>query len=484
LDGEEIYDHAKLVFRDYPAYPFLIAAGISIGANPVIFAGIIPIILYALLIFPLFILGKIIINPLAGYIACIICVFSSQLLDMSSWAHTDMPYLFLSILAILFISIYVRCKSIGFILFAGIIGMLAAFTRIIGISLILTGMFFIIITNINNYKKLISHLICYCLISILPLIIWMAIVKDYCGTYTILRVLPNSMTIIQYLNYFIHQARATFYTGSEIIVSISTILFAVSILIILKKGHMRQYTKNTGVVFTYVFIYTIGLILSTSPLLFKFARVHERYLAQLIPFVVLIIIATFIFAYYLLDGRLIKMLGKSILLFMLAVFLFQQANILINTASDIRSGSSNYYNSWNIIEGWQREDNISNIDTIYDENAHEFILKSYLERNNSTGKRNTNSPNVRLYSGQTYSFLENDTLVVKFLQKLRTDTSSGMRIYLCVPNYLSKKEYREEYENLMIYYPRYISLLKSCNASDFIIYKVILRSNETASMNK
>lgn len=87
-DGENFLSRFP-TYASGPMFPALIAIGIAFGLTSELSAGLVPIICYALLGFPIYFIGKIIGRPISGYISCIICLLCGRyILILSSTVAT------------------------------------------------------------------------------------------------------------------------------------------------------------------------------------------------------------------------------------------------------------------------------------------------------------------------------------------------------------------------------------------------------------
>lgn len=112
--AEGIYRNHNLLICEQPVYPALIAAFMGLHLNVEQSAGLIPIMCYSLIGFPLFLLGNITSRPIAGYTTCIICLICGKyLLEYSTMAMTEIVYLFISTIAMLFFIIYNKNGSLS-----------------------------------------------------------------------------------------------------------------------------------------------------------------------------------------------------------------------------------------------------------------------------------------------------------------------------------------------------------------------------------
>lgn len=167
--AEEIYlNHGFKTVNSGPVYPILIAIIMGLGLTSEQSAGIVPIIFYSLLGFPLFLIGKIISKPITGYLSCItILLCGKYLLYVTTYAWTEMPYIFFTVIAVLFVSIFNRYGYISSINIAGIFIFLATLTRYVGFVLIPVAILTIAI-NIKEFKENLKTIWNFSVICITP----------------------------------------------------------------------------------------------------------------------------------------------------------------------------------------------------------------------------------------------------------------------------------------------------------------------------
>lgn len=161
--------------RQGPIYPLSIAAFMHLGFDAAQAARLIPILCFALLMFPLFFLGKKMGGFVTGYITCIVCLVFSPLLWLTSYAWTEMLYILLSVAAVFFLVKYSEVKQPQYklLVVAGFLTALLILTRYIGVTLLAAGLIMIIIKNRSQLSKLVRQGALFALISGLPVVPWL-----------------------------------------------------------------------------------------------------------------------------------------------------------------------------------------------------------------------------------------------------------------------------------------------------------------------
>ncbi|MFC2066186.1 ArnT family glycosyltransferase [Chloroflexota bacterium] len=340
--GENIYSGNGFVFgygddivafKHQPLYPVLIAVGMYLGFTVEQAAGIIPSASLALLMFPLFFLGKFLSRTLTGYMACIICLLSAYLLKVATFAWTDMPYLFLSSVVIMFLAIYWRYNKISPLIFAGLFAALTVLTKYAGIILIVIGAVIIVVNNRHNFKRLVIQSVAYGLISGLPLALWLWTNQSLGYTIgTNMRMGGLSTTISLAINSLIFDIfsiplRPVLERGMPVIIIVLVVLLTVLAVIFIKKETLLTYLRINFPIVTYIFIYAGVLALVTSSLWEGVVGgvMDARKVFVLFPFIIILIISTSVFIYDRLKQTKMKLNVKRLLITCFIIFTLVQA---------------------------------------------------------------------------------------------------------------------------------------------------------------
>lgn len=373
LQAENFYlNHDFRIFSGAPMYPSLIALIMGLGLTSEQSASIIPIISYSLLGFPIFFLGKIISRPITGYVSCIVCLFCGKyLLLEATVAMTEMPYIFLTVVAILFIAIFNRYGHVSSINIAGIFTILATFTRYIGIVLIPIGII-VIVMNIRDLRKAMITALNFCLISIIPFGIWELVQKA--NVYVMTTTIPSRPFGIT-MDQFRHNLEIIFYNSYEIEAIIVLLFVIIALIAIYLNRHLIAFAKDTIPLSGYIIIYSMLMILLTSSYgdYSLTYGLHIRYMVPIFPFVVLFIFSSFSDRYNSNNVYNFAYIGIPIILCSLLVA--QGANSLYSDANVIRENSINSYSDEVKLNKYILEYNITNNDIVYFD-----IEKSYYPR--------------------------------------------------------------------------------------------------------
>jgi len=341
MQAEEIYKNHNLdSIAGAPMYSILIALIMGLGLTSEQSAAIIPIIFYSLLGYPLFLIGRIISRPITGYLSCIACLFCGKYLSyVSMCAWTEMPYIFFSVVAILFIAIFNRYGYVSSINIAGVFIPLAILTRYIGFVLIPIGIMVIAI-NIKNFKKAIKMIISFSLISIIPIGIWILVRKT--NLYEMSTTPP-----IRSFSTTIHQFRINleqlFYNDYGLVAIIVMLFVIIAIIAIYLNKRLTAFTKDTIPLTGYIIIYCTIIILLTSSYdgYSLVSGLHLRYMIPIFPFMVLFVFSSFSDRY---NSKNTHNTVFKILPVILCILLVAQgANSLYSMANDTRIQSTINY---------------------------------------------------------------------------------------------------------------------------------------------
>jgi hypothetical protein len=225
--GNGLLDAWGAPFNHYPLYPVLIAGCMHLGFGAEDAGRIIPILSFALLMFPLFFLGKTINGVFTGYVVCLLCLVFTPLLWLASYAWPDMLAILLIALAILFLAKYAQSSegrtSILFLSASGVFTALAICARFSSVVLLATGLLVVLVkyfrvgvhknddsvgpaSKKSSVKNVLYHALLFTSISILPLVPWLY--RNYTSTGKLTAGFLSHQTepfkaILDVLNWFI-----------------------------------------------------------------------------------------------------------------------------------------------------------------------------------------------------------------------------------------------------------------------------------------
>ncbi len=278
-----------------PLYPLLIALLMHLGFSAELAACLIPIFSFGLLMFPLFFLGREIEGDLTGYLACIICLVSFTLWRVTSFAWTEMPYIFLSALALLCLIRYWKSdsQSAGVVILCGIFTALGILTRYIGVTVLLVGTLTIFLRSRDQIKNSIYHTVLYGTISLLPVGIW--VIRN------MLLGVPASGgerwgSAASFVENIIYTASAIGYDflpfvrdyTMGVVIGIGIAIFFIVGMIWYRElitFTFPRYFKNNAIILSYILVYLSVLIMMST--LWHFDTINPRLTSPAYPFIIL-----------------------------------------------------------------------------------------------------------------------------------------------------------------------------------------------------
>lgn len=404
-----------------PLYPLLIAAFMHLGLDAEQAARLIPILCFAFLMFPLFFLGKSLNGVFTGYIACLICLVFTPLLWVTSYAWTEMPYIFFSVLAILFLTKFSESDNTNNkVLYAsGFFTSLAILTRYIGVTLLFAGLIVIVLKSKSQLKKMVYWISLFGGISSLPQIIWMyrnltltSHLSGYRGgvwggcPMGLLTIVNRAVgTILN--DFFLAPLSRLFYDtyiGLAIIVTSFISLVVLAKIYPAKRMVLLEYLRKNHVVFLYIFVYLITLIIIRS--LMVRCGINTRYTTPVYPFLILVVISFALFAYKQIKKPSLKPALVLIITIFCVCFFVLQAGNSINFYHDAKDGQGYNSPSWRNNQGigWI-ESNVPDNATVYSDFAD--AIRFRLKRQSRFLPRS-----------------ENDTAINEFFEKLKNEENS------------------------------------------------------------
>lgn len=321
-----------------PLYPLSIASLTYLGLDVDQAARLVPIFCFALLMFPIFLLGKTVRGVSSGYLACLVCLLFSPLLFVASHALGETLYILLSTLAVLFLIKFAESSEAKTVtlFFSGLFVTLAIATRFIGLSILVVGLIVIAIKNKSRLRKTAYQMLVFGSTSCFPLILWICqntgfasnlgsyvAIKDplsfFHNVFCAVRILAGDFYFCRYLNCPVYL----------IVVSTSITLIAVYVLarLVGVKALGTYLTKNY-VVLLYTSIYFLVIIFMTS-MVYTFG-VQPRYLTPIYPFIILAAISFLSFVFEQGGSVVAKpaMLSIIIILFLI-FFVFHGSNSVV-----------------------------------------------------------------------------------------------------------------------------------------------------------
>ncbi|MHC1632101.1 MAG: ArnT family glycosyltransferase [Methanotrichaceae archaeon] len=398
-----------------PLYPLSIAAFMHFGLDAEQSARLVPILCFALLMFPLFFLGKVLGSTFVGYIACLTCLVFTPLWQVTSYAWTEMIYIFFSVLSILYITRFVENDNtnIWMLCVGGLFTSLAILTRYIGVTLLLVGLIAIVLKSKSQLRNMICQILLFGSISSLPIVIWIyrnLILTGHMsggnrwGSH--MGLLTNiHTTIITVWRDFIGVSLPEgigLLTISLLIIILIAVYIRINHINLISNSSPKYFKKNY-VTILYVVIYLGTLILIRS--VWHFDNISYRLTCPVYPFLIVMVISTIIYVYKHTTPALKQGLFLGIIILGIP-FLIIHASTLIVFYQSAQCGQG--YNSpfWknNPGIGWV-ENNVRDNVTVYSDrpDAIQFRLKRQSRYLPHTG---------------------NDIAINKFFMKLKNEKNS------------------------------------------------------------
>lgn len=346
--GESIY-HGQGFPKDYshyPLYPLLIAGFMYLGFDAELAARLIPVLCFALLVFPVFLLGKKIGGIFVGSVACLGCLISLPLLRVTSMAWTDMPLVLLVALSILFLVRFTTSNGAGTKLLctSAVFTAAAMLMNFGGAVLLVIGMIAIVVKNKSRVRMSAIQFMLFISISCLPLVPWLIRNMLVTSRLTAGFVLHDSnqpliiISAIQWIALIIlpyilpyQLSRHLIDTYQEFGFDFHHLLFIVAALVIIifflwvismicvviqimRRLAFSIYCKRNFILIMYIFVHLLSLIMVGA--IWKIAH-EERYLSVIYPFITLAVVSFIFYAY-----RTIKDSSLKVPLFLVIVLSF------------------------------------------------------------------------------------------------------------------------------------------------------------------
>lgn len=300
-----------------PLYPFLISISIWLGANPYLGATVISILSFCASIPAIFILSKHVSSTAFGasIASLITCVFW-PCIDTASYALSDTPFMFLSIMAVLALVKYDGNEALKSLVTAALLTSAACLARHAGLFLFAAG--FIVISTKRQplsipIRKKAQHLILYTTISLVPLGIW--ILRNVIKSHTVLglpfsvspdRAFHHFCSVMSfYYTAFKESIFCELYIGSGLINKLITLIspfrlwilfgsLAAAIIILAAFAYLfwklrAQMSKHARVPCIYVFTYLV-LFIAINLVGKDVAIMRIGYISVIWPFLIVLLV--------------------------------------------------------------------------------------------------------------------------------------------------------------------------------------------------
>jgi 4-amino-4-deoxy-L-arabinose transferase-like glycosyltransferase len=288
-----------------PLYPILIACLMMIGFSSVSAAMWIPILSLAGIAVVAFFFGRDLDSPITGYLWALCSLSMSSFWEMTRWAMTEMPYIFLSLLGLYLLMRYFRSRSQWILLLSALICGAGAITRYMGVTLILTGVLILALQSWKRPVPRIKQMMLFGVISSIP-VCFIFIRNLYykghfsgadrgSGTGTFVGIITDMMRVITSdLNPFnIFTGYAGLFAVEIFVLSLLTCIAAFLLFGVYNsdkkniKPVILNFFHEKRIVVTYVLVYVISLLVLEIGM-GDIAAIQTRYLLPVYPFLIVL----------------------------------------------------------------------------------------------------------------------------------------------------------------------------------------------------
>ncbi len=313
-----------------PLYPIMIAALMHLHISAEGAARMIPIMSFALSMFPIFFLGRLIGGNFTACIACLISLVFTPLLRVTSFAWTEMIYIFLSLMMIWALIIFCSTDN-KFMLYASAISTsLALLTRYIGITLFAVGLITIAL-KADLIKNRVNNILIFSFISLTPISIW--IYRNILLTGTPFGGRSSSPDGFLYnIDLTVRTILKDFFAAilpeQDSAYIMATIIILCAIIILEYKVTSFEYHNRIHIFIIYTIIYLTTLNIMAS--ITDFDPISYRLTSPVYPFILLMLISFIYIIFNHIKNISIKrrFLG-AIILFFSIIFIMQ-----LNSSAD------------------------------------------------------------------------------------------------------------------------------------------------------
>jgi 4-amino-4-deoxy-L-arabinose transferase-like glycosyltransferase len=366
-----------------PLYPILISFLMNFGLTPEASAALIPVISFALLVFPVFYLGKKIGNRILAYTGCISCVVFQPLIFVSSYAWTEMPFILLSSMSLLCMTEYYSSKNETWasysLFFSALFASLSVLMRYIGFSLIIAELCVIIIKNRNKIYTLLSETLLFFICAAFPILFWFYRNLKLTGFLVGQNEgLPNFQFFHHFFSLmsilkkdFIDPLFFIFAPKGIVLVRLSAGILCIIIFVDKKTNFIKFFShsisfKNYTPVFTFVVVYLFSLVVLKT-LWEQIDPISSRLLVPVYPHIIVLGIGAFFYvACFISHERFAKAYLYCATVFVaILIFLFLSVSIAyIETIKDGQGYNDLNFKNNDPLVRWV-EKNVENTEIIY-----------------------------------------------------------------------------------------------------------------------
>jgi hypothetical protein len=353
-----------------PLYPLLIASLITLGGDPVFSGHFIPVLAFALLVFPAFYLGKEIGNEYVGYCSCILIVTSSMNWTLATMVWTEMPFILFSMTALLFLVKYIKDRQLSFLIIGGIFVALTSLERYVGTLLVISSVLIIFIFEIYLNKQNIWRLLIFLSLSAGP--IFLIFIRNVFMSQTFYYTMKTSPSqpLITLLETVFFKIKGVFPSLVKADYSAYLLLFIIFLLIVLpffsikynniSKKEIQNYVLITSPVWAYIAVFIF--LFETVYLFWRGSGDHMRYQVVIIPLIIILLFSIFAFNYNsILTKRTHKTAYLLLIIVIFSVGAFSQIFSFPQTYKNLNDGNGEFicnYGRINLVGGTCSPENL------------------------------------------------------------------------------------------------------------------------------
>lgn len=158
-----------------PLFPLVLAVFEMVGVDSLVAARWLNAVLFAANIW---LVGRTIyrISHSRGYslLGALLTVLSVVLIEIHAWVLSEALYIFLSLLAFYWLGIYCENSRMRWLILSALVGALALSTRYVGLAILPAALILILWKGSENRRRKWLNAVVYCLIFLLPMILWSA----------------------------------------------------------------------------------------------------------------------------------------------------------------------------------------------------------------------------------------------------------------------------------------------------------------------
>ncbi len=356
--AENFNSGQSIIRSDYVAQPPLYPVILGLcGSNPQRSAHIINAFALGLTVFLSGILLLRMIGPgLLNVAGILVIITAGHLVFVSVMVWTEIIFIWLTVLFLLLIHVYIKKGGIPALVLMSVCAVLASYTRYIGITTVISGIFIILLISRNSLRKRIFHSLLFFILSGTPYFAWIYRNFIVSGNYFGPR-LPSKYSFIKnteqaikiFFSWFLKEKSLQswfVYISLYLMLGLIFILILAYMARAASKERLSFISANAGSLIIFSTVYLSFLLISSTAI--SYDKIDARLLSPI--FIPAVLILVFFAKLYkdLLEKRVSKRLVNFLLIIFTLVILLPSINTKIeNTAARIREGAGGYStNTW------------------------------------------------------------------------------------------------------------------------------------------